>query len=148
LKATVRNAALIAAICMTLGACNTAGGRDRIDLSAASPKAKDSLHAVESGTKMKGHASWYGPGFHGRKTASGERFNSHGMTAAHRTLPFGTRLLVENPENGRSVIVRINDRGPFIKGRSIDLARGAAQTIGLNGVGTVNMTVLAGAGPS
>jgi len=136
-----------AAICMTLGACNTAGGREGIDLSAA-PKAKDSRHAAASGTKMTGHASWYGPGFHGRKTASGERFNANGMTAAHRTLPFGTKLLVENPQNGRSVIVRVNDRGPFIRGRSIDLARGAAQSIGLSGTGTVNMTVLAGAGPS
>ena len=71
-----------------------------------------------------GIASWYA---HGRKTANGERFNPGAMTAAHRSLPFGTRVLVTNRTNGRSVVVRINDRGPFIAGRQIDLARGAAR---------------------
>lgn len=85
---------------------------------------------------QNGRASWYGPGFHGRKTASGERFNSSDMTAAHRSLPFGTRLRVVNESNGRSVVVRVNDRGPFAHRRIIDLAKGPAQALGLTSVGT------------
>ncbi|MFG7486286.1 septal ring lytic transglycosylase RlpA family protein [Methylorubrum rhodesianum] len=75
-------------------------------------------------------ASWYGPGFHGRLTANGERFDQNALTAAHRSLRFGTRVRVTNAATGRSVVVRINDRGPFVAGRSIDLARGAARAIG------------------
>lgn len=84
-----------------------------------------------------GVASYYGPGFHGRRTANGERFNQWDMTAAHRTLPFGTRVRVVNPRNGRSVVVRINDRGPFHGGRVIDLSTGAARAIGMGGTGRV-----------
>ena len=83
-----------------------------------------------------GRASWYGPGFHGRTTANGERFNQNAMTAAHRSLPFGTRVKVTNLNNGRSVIVRINDRGPFAKGRVIDLSKAAAGVIGMLNSGT------------
>lgn len=82
-----------------------------------------------------GVASYYGAEFAGRRTASGERFDPRALTAAHRTLPFGTRVRVTNPANGRSVVVRINDRGPFIRGRTIDLSRGAAERIGLVGPG-------------
>ncbi|MEM9903421.1 MAG: septal ring lytic transglycosylase RlpA family protein [Cyanobacteria bacterium P01_D01_bin.44] len=91
-----------------------------------------------------GLASWYGPGFHGRQSASGERFNQNALTAAHRTLPFGTRVRVTNVSNGRQVVVRINDRGPFSGGRVIDLSAGAARQIGLvnAGVGQVRMEVL------
>ncbi len=85
-------------------------------------------------------ASWYGPGFHGRKTANGEKFNQWALTAAHKTLPFGTRVLVTHGK--RSVTVRINDRGPFIKGRSIDLSKAAAQKIGCLGVCRVKLKVL------
>jgi rare lipoprotein A len=73
----------------------------------------------------------------GRQTASGQPFDPHGMTAAHRTLPFGTRLTVSNPRTGKSVIVVINDRGPFVSGVSLDLALGAAQAIGMHGTGAV-----------
>ncbi|MCB5174413.1 MULTISPECIES: septal ring lytic transglycosylase RlpA family protein [Microvirga] len=91
----------------------------------------------ETGRQLqRGVASWYGPGFHGRRTASGERFNSAAMTAAHRSLPFGTRLRVVNEKNGRSVVVRINDRGPFAGRRIIDLAKGPAQALGLTAAGT------------
>ncbi|HEB76050.1 MAG TPA: septal ring lytic transglycosylase RlpA family protein [Nitrospirae bacterium] len=86
-------------------------------------------------------ASWYGKKFHGRLTASGERYNMYAHTAAHKTLPFGTRLKVTNPENGRSVVVKINDRGPFIRGRDIDLSYGAAKKIGLIGRGTARVRV-------
>ncbi|MEO0419854.1 MAG: septal ring lytic transglycosylase RlpA family protein [Pseudomonadota bacterium] len=78
-----------------------------------------------------GVASYYGKRFHGRLTANGERFNMNAMTAAHKTLPFGTHVRVTNPSNGRSVTVRINDRGPFIRGRTIDLSRAAATKLGM-----------------
>lgn len=78
---------------------------------------------------VNGAASWYGPGFYGRQTASGERLRKGTLTAAHRTLPFGTRVRVTNLDNGRSVVVRINDRGPFRYHRVIDLAHGAASEL-------------------
>jgi rare lipoprotein A (peptidoglycan hydrolase) len=78
-----------------------------------------------------GVASWYGPGFHGQPTASGEIYNQNALTAAHRTLPLGTRVEVTNLSNGKSVQVRINDRGPYIRGRSIDLSHGAARKLGM-----------------
>ena len=89
-------------------------------------------------------ASFYGSELHGRRTASGERFDMHALTAAHRTLPFGTRLLVTNPSNGRTVTVRVNDRGPFHGGRIIDLSRAAATQIGLvaRGHGRVELAVV------
>lgn len=89
-----------------------------------------------------GNASWYGPGFHGKRTASGERFNAGALTAAHRSLPFGTMLRVTNRANGRSVVVRINDRGPFSGGRSLDLSAGAARAIGMGGSSYVAMSVV------
>jgi len=97
---------------------------------------------IEAGNAFqRGTASWYGPGFHGRKTASGERFNSYDMTAAHRSLPFGTRLKVTNETNGRSVVVRVNDRGPFAHRRIIDLAKGPAQALGLTSAGTAYVSL-------
>lgn len=90
-----------------------------------------SMAGVSAASAQCGKASWYGPGFHGRATASGERFNQSSMTAAHKTLPFGTRLKVTNKRNGKSVVVRINDRGPFIRGRVLDLSKGAAHQIGM-----------------
>ena len=90
-----------------------------------------------------GMASWYGPGFNGRKTASGERFNQKALTAAHKTLPFGTKVRVENLTNGREVVVRINDRGPFSSKRIIDLSRAAAQKLGMVASGTARVRVTA-----
>ncbi|UCH79874.1 MAG: septal ring lytic transglycosylase RlpA family protein [Nitrospiraceae bacterium] len=89
-------------------------------------------------------ASWYGEKFHGRPTSSGERFDMHGLTAAHKTLVFGTKLRVTNPDTGRSVDVVVNDRGPFIPGRDLDLSYGAAEVIGLaeKGVGRVKVNYL------
>jgi rare lipoprotein A len=89
-----------------------------------------------------GKASWYGGRFHGRKTASGERFNKHALTAAHKTLPLGSRVMVTNLKNNSSVIVKINDRGPFVRGRIIDLSQAAAQVIGINGVENVKISKL------
>lgn len=91
-----------------------------------------------------GTASWYGSKFHGRRTANGERYDMNQMTAAHRTLPFGTKVRVINERNGRAVVVRINDRGPFAGRRIIDLSRGAAGAIGMvnSGVARVKLEVL------
>jgi len=91
-----------------------------------------------------GMASWYGPGFHGRLTANGERYNQGQLTAAHRSLPFNTKVRVTNLRNGQSVVVRINDRGPFSRGRVIDLSAGAARSIGVfsSGVAPVQLEVL------
>ena len=88
---------------------------------------------------QEGVVSWYGEQFQGRRTASGERFDMNAFTAAHKTLPFGTRVRVRHATSGREVVVRINDRGPFTKGRVIDLSRAAAASIGLiqTGVGPV-----------
>ena len=96
--------------------------------------------SAEAEPLQRGAASWYGPGFHGRKTANGERFNANAMTAAHRSLPFGTRLKVTNERTGRSVVVRINDRGPYAHGRVIDLSKASAQAIGISGVGSVALS--------
>lgn len=90
---------------------------------------------------LEGKASWYGPRFHGRKTASGEPFNQHDLTAAHRSLPFGTRVKVTNLKNGKSVVVRINDRGPYAKGRVIDLSRAAAKRLDMLRSGVAQVRV-------
>jgi rare lipoprotein A len=92
----------------------------------------------------KGDASWYGPGFDGNLTANGERFNQNALTAAHPSLPFGTQIRVTNQYNGRSVVVRVNDRGPYAGGRIIDLSAGSADAIGLtsSGVAPVSLEVL------
>ena len=91
-----------------------------------------------------GQASWYGPGFHGRLTASGEVYNQNALTAAHPSLGFGTRVRVRNLNNGRSVVLRINDRGPYAQGRVIDVSAAAAQSLGMiqSGVAPVEVTIL------
>jgi rare lipoprotein A len=95
-------------------------------------------YAPKSGVEV-GVASWYGQEFHGRPTSSHEVFNMNDMTAAHRTLPFGTHVMVTNLANDRSVVVRINDRGPFVRGRIIDLSYAAARVLGLIGPGTARV---------
>ena len=90
----------------------------------------------------EGVASWYCPNFHGKLTANGERYDMYGLTAAHRTLPFNTLLRVENLKNGESVVVRINDRGPFAKNRIIDLSKKAAQQIDMIGNGTAPVKLI------
>lgn len=89
-----------------------------------------------------GIASWYGPNFHGKLTANGERYNMNDYTAAHKTLPFNTMVRVDNVENGKSVVVRINDRGPYIANRIIDLSRRAAQQIDMIGSGTASVQLM------
>jgi rare lipoprotein A len=124
---------LILAFCVQLVAC--AGRR---------------LERPKVGTVERGMASWYGDKFHGRPTASGEVYDMHGLTAAHRELPLGTRVAVRNLDNGREVTVRINDRGPFIRGRILDLSYGAAKKLGMvrAGLARVEIRVLGvGEGP-
>lgn len=104
---------------------------------------------VRPGRIEKGQASWYGPNFHGRRTANGELYDMYGVSAAHKTLPFDTEVRVENLANGKKLVVRINDRGPFIRGRIIDLSLGAARKLDMveAGVVPVRLTVLrAGSG--
>lgn len=91
------------------------------------------------GFTEQGIASWYGPGFHGKKTANGETYNQNAMTAAHKLLPFNTSIRVSNLDNGRSIVVRINDRGPFVANRVIDLSRKAAEQIGMIQAGTARV---------
>ncbi len=86
-----------------------------------------------------GEASWYGPGFHGRKTASGERFDTYEMTAAHKTLPFGTLLKVTNLDNNLFTVVRVNDRGPYVRGRIIDLSKAAKDALQMGGTAPVRL---------
>ncbi|MCC9167338.1 septal ring lytic transglycosylase RlpA family protein [Pontibacter harenae] len=93
---------------------------------------------------QKGQASWYGSKYHGKKTSSGERYNKNDMTAAHNTLPFGTKVKVTNLDNNETVVVRVNDRGPYVGDRIIDVSEVAAQKLGFHsqGVGTVKVEVL------
>ncbi|MGH7799449.1 MAG: septal ring lytic transglycosylase RlpA family protein [Thermodesulfobacteriota bacterium] len=97
-------------------------------------------HSLKNSSTI-GVGSWYGGNFHGKKTASGKRFNMYNYTAAHRSLPLGTQVRVVNLKNGRGVIVKINDRGPYIKGRIIDLSYAAAKSIGMVGSGIARVKV-------
>jgi rare lipoprotein A len=122
-------------------------GRARIRLAPYALAAALALPLVSAITgpaaafTQTGVASYYGPELHGRRTASGERFNKEALTAAHRTAPFGSRLKVTNLVNGRSVMVRVNDRGPFVRGRIVDVSQGAARQIGMQGRGVARVRI-------
>ncbi len=137
-------------------ASDSASGQD--SESSAAPAARSPLYAPDSlnnslGTGQsttaaaglreleRGQASWYGPRFHGRRTASGERYNQHALTAAHKTLPFGTLVRVRSLGTSREVDVRVTDRGPFARGRVIDLSRAAAEALGMTGVGVKQVSL-------
>ncbi len=96
---------------------------------------------VDYGIRMASSASWYGPGFYGNYTACGEVYRPGTLTAAHRSLPCGTRVRVTNGHNGRSVVVRINDRGPFIGGRVLDMGEGAATQLNMKQAGVIPITM-------
>ena len=122
-----------------------AKAQDDDDAPAKPAKKKKVAKASGGGSEYQsGMASWYGGNFHGRTTANGEKYDMWAMTAAHKTLPFGTRVKVTNTRNGDTVVVRINDRGPFVGGRVIDLSRAAANDIGManSGVAPVKLTIL------
>jgi rare lipoprotein A len=93
------------------------------------------------GFVQSGIASWYGPDFHGKKTSNGEVYDMNGLTAAHKTLPLGVYVKVKNTDNGREAVVRVNDRGPFVKGRIIDLSYAAAKKLGVDRAGTAPVRV-------
>jgi rare lipoprotein A len=114
-------------------------------LSAGCTTQKRLAERGKKGFRQQGIASWYGPGFHGKLAANGEVYDMHALTAAHKQLPFETMVEVHNRENGRKVRVRITDRGPFVRGRIIDLSRAAAEEIGMlqSGVAKVTLTVVA-----
>jgi|AntRauTorckE6833_2_1112554.scaffolds.fasta_scaffold12496_2 rare lipoprotein A len=120
------------------------------NLNSPKPEPGTLLFARENGIESvrlieRGRASWYGPNFDGKLTANGEQYDMYGMTAAHRTLPFNTLVVVENSDSGKLVLVRINDRGPFAKNRIIDLSKKAAQKIGMIAPGTANVNIFVGA---
>ena len=104
-------------------------------IAAATVLAAVSLGTISPSLAQCGGASWYGPGFDGKRTASGRTFNQNAMTAAHKSLPFGTEVQVTDQRTGKSVTVTINDRGPFVKGRIIDLSKAAATELGFRNRG-------------
>ena len=125
-RSTLRAVALLCLV-VALASC-TSGG-------------KKPMQSVERGWKQSGVASWYGAYFHGRRTANGEIYDMYGMTAAHKRLPFDTLVEVSNLDNGKKTQVRINDRGPFVRGRIIDLTHTAADRIGMIGPGTAKVRI-------
>jgi rare lipoprotein A len=129
----------LAALVLSAGACHKKSARVRVPTSGRAagrgPLPAPPPDAVPGAVEY-GYASWYGNPYHGRRTSSGEIYDMYAFTAAHRTLPLGTEVEVVNLENGKKVEVRINDRGPFVDGRIIDLSLSAARTIGVVGPGT------------
>ena len=124
----------------------------KIELPAEEPSVIEKLNTVASNTVRKfsqtGTASWYGRQFHGRKTASGETFDMNAMTAAHRSLPLNCYIRVTNRNNGKSVVVKVNDCGPFHGNRVVDLSYGAAKQLGITSAGTAKVSIERVAGPN
>jgi rare lipoprotein A len=156
----LREAVLTGAIIIVLSACTFGvpiGDRAGGSQSASIPRTSKSkignpssyvvagkrYYVLDSaaGFKQRGMASWYGKKFHGRKTSSGETYNMYAMTAAHKTLPIPVYVRVKNLTNGRSIVVKVNDRGPFITGRIIDLSYSAAQKLDIIGTGTARVEI-------
>ena len=124
----------------------------KIEIPAEEPSVIEKLNTVASNTVRKfsqtGVASWYGRQFHGRKTASGETFDMNAMTAAHRTLPLNCYIRVTNNATGKSVVVKVNDRGPFHGNRVVDLSYGAAKQLGITSAGVAKVSIERVAGPN
>ena len=162
LKSTLQNLAaltlLSAAISLTATGCSSTPESNPINAAKFKQKRVDKVlqphQKVGKPYKIKGKtykpkhepkynetgiASWYGPGFHGKPTASGETFDMHALTAAHPTLPLNSYLHVTNLENGKQIIVRLNDRGPFAKKRIIDLSKASADKLGITGLAKVRV---------
>jgi len=125
-------------VLLLLSACACGAGSPA---SATEPRSDTDTDSDSDEIYQRGKATWYGGRFHGRKTASGEKFDKGALTAAHKKLPFGTKVRVENQANGRSVVVRINDRGPYGKGRVIDVSEAAAQKLGMIKRGVAPVTI-------
>lgn len=126
---------------MLISSCGTLSRTQKAE--PKEPPEIDFPDADKPGKKIEeGMASWYGPKFHGKLTANGEEYDMHQLTAAHRTLPFNSIIKVKNKDNGKTVLVRINDRGPFAKNRIVDLSKKAAQEISMIGTGTAPVTLM------
>jgi rare lipoprotein A len=132
---------LATCIALALALALACGGGARTAPDDASPPPADAAEAWKVVSTERGKAAWYGGRFHGRKTASGEPFDKNALTAAHKKLPFDTMVRVRNLDNGRTVIVRITDRGPYGKGRIIDLAEAAAEELDMIDAGVVDVEV-------
>jgi rare lipoprotein A len=147
-RALARGVVVLAAC----AACVTPTALVRAEWGGGSSAMGGFASAIERGvvTVQEGMISWYGQAFNDRKTASGERFDANEMTMAHPTLPFGTQVRVTNLRNGRSVVVRVNDRGPFVRSRIADLSQAAAASIGMmrRGIARVRLEVLEATSPS
>ena len=122
--------------------------RETLPPAMVAPEVKEEVPAEGPKVEQVGNASWYGPAQDGKPTASGETFDQKKLTAAHRTLPLGTKAVVTNLETGKSVTVTINDRGPFVKGRKIDLSHAAAQKIGMSSKGVAKVKIETRARPA
>ena len=130
-----------------LGLTAEAGSGQAPAFAAAVPVHHSAIATVRRWFQV-GIASWYGPRFQGRATANGETFNMHELTCAHRTLPLGTWLRVTNLRNRKSVLVRVNDRGPMVDGRIVDLSYAAAKAVGIDGLGKVRLEKVSTADPA
>ena len=141
MNATLCRAALLTRVCREPSRGSVAASAAVIALAgllAASPTGQGSQFPdTVPEWIQQGRVSWYGPGFHGRRTANGEVFDTHDLTMAHRSLPMGTSVRVTNLDNGRSVVVRVNDRGPYVRGRVADLSHAAAERLGFVDEGVV-----------
>lgn len=140
IRPRVRSWRSLLPLLLGLQACSLAGGP---------PPPSPTPRETPAAWTQTGIASWYGEPFHGRTTASGEKYDMNKLTCAHKTLPFQTRLRVQNLDNGRSITLRVTDRGPFVEGRIVDVSRKAAQELGMIGPGTarVRITVLPAGAP-
>jgi rare lipoprotein A len=137
-----RRLALLCGGALWLGACAFHPASDRPGYDRDMGQYPEQAGAHETGWSQQGEISYYADKFHGRRTASGKRFDKNAFTAAHRTLPFGTKVEVTNLSNGKSVIVEINDRGPYSEDRILDLSPAAARKIGLIGKGTAEAKIV------
>jgi rare lipoprotein A (peptidoglycan hydrolase) len=141
LRYTTRNAGLLLAISFLVATAIFGCSTQPVPQNQyISPAPSQTSSSVPGRGKLE-VASWYGPGFRGHLTSDGEIYNPKELTAASKTLPIGTRVRVTNPGNGRSVVVRINDRGPYVRGRNLDLSRSAARRIGMIGKGVCRVRV-------
>jgi len=131
---------LVVVLALTLGGCSDLW-RPPVLFPRPSSVPSPAFPSSTSGAVQTGVASWYGPGFHGKRTSNGEIYNQYELTAAHPTLPLGTRVMVTNLNTRQSVEVRVNDRGPFVGGRVIDLSYAAARSVGVYEPGTVQVRV-------
>jgi rare lipoprotein A (peptidoglycan hydrolase) len=124
------------------GCALPSGPRETLPPPVVAPQVKEEVPNAEAPkVKQVGNASWYGPAHDGKETASGDTFDQKKLTAAHRTLPLGSKAVVTNLKTGQSVTVTINDRGPYAKGRKIDLSRAAAQKIGMSAKGIAKVKI-------